>query len=116
PLKIPVLRLAVRAPDWDAVRLADFTEHELTPRLRRIPEVEAVWTFGASRPEAVVSVDRDVLAPLGLTLTDVREAIDEANTPATAGTLDYPGARSIPLQMRNQADSVSDLGSVMLMP
>lgn len=114
PLRIPVLRLAVQAPGWEAVRLADFLDRELAPRLRRIPAVEAVWTFGVPRPEVEVAVERDALAFLGLSLIDLREAIDEANTPRTSGLLESPGARSIPLQVDGQAQRASDLGAIVL--
>lgn len=114
PLSLPVMRLAVRAPEWDPVRLIDLVERELTPRLRRLPEVESVWTFGADRPEVEVSVDRDALAALGLSLGQVRRAIDDANGAASAGVLDNPGTRSMPVEVRGQSRSASDLSAVVL--
>lgn len=114
PLRIPVLRLAVQAPDWDAVRLADLIERELAPRLRQIPEVEAVWSFGAIRPEVEVAVDRELLASFGLSLTQVRQKIDQANSSLSAGTLDNPGVRSVPIQVGGQAEQASDLGNIVL--
>lgn len=114
PLKLPVLRLAVRADDWDAVRLADLVEQELTPRLRRLPEVEAVWSFGVARPEVEVAVDRDKLAVWGLSLSQVREAIEETTLPQGSGTLDSPGSRSLPFALEGQAQNLSELGKVVL--
>ncbi len=114
PLRIPVLRLAVSAPDWDAIRLADLIERELSPRLRQIPEVEAVWSFGEIRPEVEVAVDRDLLTAFGLSLTQVRQRIDQANSSLSAGTLDSPGARSLPVEVGGQAKRASDLGQIVL--
>lgn len=114
PLRIPVLRLAIQAPEWDSVRLSRVLERELTPRLRELSEVETVWLFGEARSEVEVAVDRDLLASLGLSLSELRAKLDSANFAQAAGTLDSPGARSIALQTVNQADSVDDLARLVV--
>lgn len=114
PLRIPVLRLAVRAPDWDPGVLANFIETELTLRLKRVPGVESVGTFGLPTQQVSVLVDRDAAAASGLSLTQIREAIDRANIGQSAGAL-YDGLTSLtPIQLDAQARTPSDLEKLVV--
>ncbi len=114
PLRIPVLRLAVTAPDWDPAVLANFLDTEMTARLRKVSGVESVGTFGLPRRQVSVLVDRDSAAFAGLGLVQVRDAIDRANSAQSAGTLHDALTRTTPVQLDAQARTAEDLESIVV--
>lgn len=114
PLKIPVLRLAVTARDWDPSALADFIDTELTARLKRVPGVESVETFGLPGRQVSVLVDRDAAADAGLGIVDVRDAIDRSNSAQNAGALHDALTRTTPVQLDAQAQTAEDLESIVV--
>jgi HAE1 family hydrophobic/amphiphilic exporter-1 len=114
PLRIPVLRLAVKAPSWDPAVLASFIETELTGRLKKVGGVESVWTFGSPRQQISVLVNRDNAAAAGLGLVQVVEAIDAANSAQSAGALHDVLTRTTPVQLDAQARTAADLESIVV--
>lgn len=114
PLRIPVLRLAVRAPDWDASTLSRFLELELTSRLKRVAGVETVSIFGLPRQQVSVLVDRGAAAAAGLSLSQVREALDKANTARSAGALHDALSRVTPVTLDAQARTTQELEGLVV--
>jgi HAE1 family hydrophobic/amphiphilic exporter-1 len=72
PLNIPVVSVAVTAPEWDKDRLRQFCDNEMVNRLKTIPDVYSVMAFGGYRRQLQVVVDRDRLAQYGLSVLDAR--------------------------------------------
>jgi len=87
PLNIPVVSVAVTAPDWDKVKLREFCDNEMVNRLKTVPDVYSVMAFGGYRRQLQVIVDRDRLAQYGLSILDVRDAIDRNNVSRPGGTV-----------------------------
>ena len=87
PLNRPVLTLALRGEGWDPVRLRDFADNTLVDRLKQVPDVQAVSIFGGYRRQLQVIVDREKLAAYGLSILQVRDAIDRNNLSKGAGVL-----------------------------
>lgn len=87
PLNRPVLTLALRGEGWDAVRLRDFADNILIDRLKQVPDVQAVSIFGGYRRQLQIIVDREKLAAYGLSILQVRDAIDRNNISKGAGVL-----------------------------
>lgn len=111
PLNLPVLRVAARAPNWEPSGLARFLETEVAMRLRQVPGVDSVQLFGQARPEVQVVADREALASQGLTLLDVRRALEQAWRAEGQGWLRDVG-RSQPVV----APPVSDLEKLAVGP
>ncbi|MEA5625204.1 efflux RND transporter permease subunit [Nostoc sp. UHCC 0251] len=87
PLNRPVLTLALRGESWDSVRLRDFADNILVDRLKQVPDVQAVSIFGGYRRQLQIIVDREKLAAYGLSIVQVRDAIDRNNVSKGAGVL-----------------------------
>ncbi|PHJ67322.1 acriflavine resistance protein B [Nostoc linckia z18] len=87
PLNRPVLTLALRGSGWDPVRLRDFADNILVDRLKQLPDVQAVSIFGGYRRQLQIIVDREKLAAYGLSILQVRDAIDRNNISKGAGVL-----------------------------
>lgn len=92
PLNLPILSLSLTGSGWDPVRLREFADNEVVNRLKTVKDVYSVVTFGGYRRQLQVVVDRNKLAAYGLSILDVRSAIDRNNVSRSGGTLTYgPG-------------------------
>ncbi len=90
PLNLPVLTLSVHgdpAQGWDMAKVREFADNSVVRRLKTVQDVYAVVPFGGYRRQLQVIIDRDKLAAYGLSILEVRNAIDRANVSATGGTV-----------------------------
>ncbi|MEO0870156.1 MAG: efflux RND transporter permease subunit, partial [Cyanobacteria bacterium J06642_11] len=87
PLNRPVLTLALRGENWDPLQLREFADNTLVDRLTQVEDVQAVSIFGGYRRQLQIIVDRQKLAAYGLSIVQVRDAIDANNISQSAGTL-----------------------------
>jgi HAE1 family hydrophobic/amphiphilic exporter-1 len=90
PLNLPVLSLSLTgdpAKGWTPARLREFADNTVINRLKTISTVSSVVPFGGYRRQLQVIVDRGKLAGYGLSILDVRNAIDRSNVSRPAGTL-----------------------------
>ena len=81
PLNLPVLTLSLRGdPEkgWTLERLRDLADNQIINRFRRrhIETFLQCRPFGGYRRQLQVQVDRDKLASFGISILDVRDAID----------------------------------------
>lgn len=95
PLNLPVLTFNLTAPDWDPVRLRELADNEITNRLKKVPDVWSIYSFGGYKRQLQVLVNRNRLAGYGLSILDVRDAIDRQNVAKPAGRLSYGSGESI---------------------
>ena len=87
PLNRPVLTLALKAEGWDRVKLREFADNALVDRLTSVQDVQSVFITGGYRRQLQVIVDRQKLAAYGLSILQVRDAIDNNNVSKGAGVL-----------------------------
>ncbi|MFG6098824.1 efflux RND transporter permease subunit [Leptolyngbyaceae cyanobacterium CCMR0082] len=87
PLNRPVLTLALKGENWDPLQLREFADNALVDRLTQVEDVQAVSIFGGYRRQLQIIVDREKLAAYGLSIVQVRDAIDANNISQSAGTL-----------------------------
>ncbi|BAY66413.1 AcrB/AcrD/AcrF family protein [Calothrix brevissima NIES-22] len=104
PLNRPVLTLALRGEGWDAIRLREFADNTLVDRLNQLEDVQSVYIFGGYKRQLQVIVDRQKLAAYGLSILQVRDAIDRNNISKGAGVL-TKGDREILVRTNEQAIS-----------
>lgn len=96
PLNIPILTLSVTHPHWDPMRLREFCDNEVVNRLKQSAAgIYSVSVFGGYRRQLQVIVDRNKLAAYGLSILDVRDALDRYNVSQPAGTLTHGAHESI---------------------
>jgi len=90
PLNLPILTLSLRgdpAKGWDMTRVRELADNTVVARLKAVSDVYSVVVFGGYRRQLQVVVDRGKLAAYGLSLLDVRNAIDRFNVSRSAGTI-----------------------------
>jgi len=90
PLNLPVLSLADHGdPEqgWDMAKVREFADNTMVRRLKSIRDVYSVVPFGGYRRQLQVVVDRNKLASYGLSILEVRNAIDRVNVSASGGTV-----------------------------
>ena len=109
PLNRPVLTLALRGDGWDPVRLREFADNTLVDRLSQVEDVQAVSVFGGYRRQLQVVVDRQKLAAYGLSILQVRDAIDVNNVSKGAGLL-TKGDREILVRSDERALNAQGVG------
>lgn len=89
PLNLPVLSFALTgdaAKGWDLPRLRELADNQLLNGFKAAhPSVYTVSTFGGYRRQLQIRVDRDKLAAVGLSILDVRDAVDQNNVAKSAG-------------------------------
>lgn len=90
PLNLPILTLSIEgdeAQGWDMAKVREFTDNTVVRKLKGVQDVFAVVPFGGYRRQLQVIVDRSRLSGYGLSILDVRNAIDRANVSASGGNL-----------------------------
>ncbi len=95
PLNIPILNIHLQGQGWDKVKLREFADNEVINRLKRVKNVYSVVPFGGYHRQMQVIVDRDKLAAYGLSLTDVKMALDKYNVSRSGGLMTSPAGESI---------------------
>lgn len=113
PLNIPILSLNVTgdpAQGWDLIRVREFANNEALNKLKAVEDVYAVVPFGGYRRQLQVVVDRDRLASFGLSITDVRDAIDRFNVTQTAGVVTNGDHEAI-VRVNSRATSAVDIAN-----
>ncbi len=89
PLNLPVLALSLTGDatkGWTLPRLRQLADNEILNRLKTSHKsIYTVSTFGGYRRQLQVKVDRDKLKSYGLSILDVRMAVDKYNVAKSAG-------------------------------
>lgn len=110
PLNLPVLTYNLTAPGWDPVRLRELADNEITNRLKKVPDVWSIYSFGGYKRQLQVLVNRNKLAAYGLSILDVRDSIDRQNVAKPAGRLTYGSNESI-VRVDTLAQGASQVGN-----
>jgi len=74
-------------PDIEAYRFGEFAEESIVASFERIPGVSRANVFGGREREMKIVIDPPRLAAHGLTILDVRRALQEENNNVSAGDL-----------------------------
>lgn len=91
--------------------LADWVVRQ---RLLTIPGVAQVFTMGGGRKQFQVLVDPDALLRYGVTLDDVKTAVEQSNRNATGGYLDRQGPNEFLVRALGRVQTVEDLEKVVV--
>ena len=113
PADAPILTLAVSAPNLPMTQVHDLVENRIAMRLSQVTGVGLVSIAGGQRPAVRVQVQPQALAAAGLSLEDVRNAINLANVNMAKGGFDGP-ARASSLDANDQMRSPQDYERLVL--
>lgn len=108
PTIFPVLGLALTSDNLDPATLRQIAETKLRPALTTIPGVAGVDILGSSPREFAVSIEPAQLNALGITLTDVANALAGENSVIGVGRVEDQHRLYLVL-VDNQIATIEDL-------
>lgn len=113
PADAPIMTLAVSADEMPLTQIHDLVENRLAMRLSQVSGVGLVAIAGGQRPAVRVQVNPQALAAAGLSLEDVRNAINLNNVNMAKGNLDG-AARASSLDANDQLRSPKEYAQLVL--
>ncbi|GGZ26897.1 efflux RND transporter permease subunit [Asticcacaulis endophyticus] len=113
PADSPVLILTINDPYMDLTQLSDMADVNLARQINQLPGVGEVRIFGAQKPAIRIGAQPDRLASYGLTMQDLRTALQEASVNRAKGTV--PGRNTLSTFATNdQIFSAEDYQNVII--
>jgi HME family heavy-metal exporter len=98
----------------DPLELRTLADWVVRQRLLTIPGVSQVFTMGGGRKQFQVLVDPDAMLRFGVTLHDVKQAVENSNENATGGYLDEQGPNELLVRALGRVQSIEDLQKVVV--
>ncbi len=87
PANAPIMMLAITSDTYDKGKMYDIADSILAQKLAQIDGVGQVHTWGSSRPAVRVQLNPHLLNAMGLSITDVATALQNANAHQAKGAL-----------------------------
>ncbi|MCK5716895.1 MAG: efflux RND transporter permease subunit, partial [Thiomargarita sp.] len=115
PSQIPILTLAVSSQLRDAVELRTWVDKQLSQWLINLPGVAAAEVGGGFIREIHILPDQHRLMSLGLTVTDVINALKEDNVERASGRL-YMPTQEMSTRVQGRWQSVDEIANVRVGP
>lgn len=100
--------------ETDPLELRTLGDWVVRQRLLTIPGVAQVFTMGGGRKQFQVLVDPDAMLRFGVTLHDVKQAVQNSNENATGGYLDEQGPNELLVRALGRVQSIDDLQKVVV--
>jgi len=113
PADTPVLVVRLSSPSVSLSDLNDYAENLLSPNLSTISGVAQIIVYGAKRYAVRVQVRPDSLGNRNLTMDDVANAINKANSNTPVGVLDGP-RQSITIYANPQLVRPEEFGNLII--
>lgn len=98
----------------DPLEMRTIGDWVVRQRLLTIPGVSQVFTMGGGRKQFQVLVDPDAMLRYGVTLHDVKQAVQNSNANATGGYLDQQGPNELLVRALGRIQTVEDLEKVVV--
>ena len=103
----------------DSLFISNYATLEITDPLTRVDGVGSITVFGSRDYSMRVWLDPDRLQSLGLTASDVTNALQGQNIQVASGVLDqppvsHPGAFQIAVQTLGRLDNPDEFGSIVV--
>ncbi|QPB18915.1 efflux RND transporter permease subunit [Rhizobium sp. 007] len=90
PADSPILTLAMTSDTLPLTKVDDYAENVLAQRISEVSGVAQVSIFGQQKPAVRIQVDPNKIAALGLSLEDIRTAIDANTSNGPKGEIQAP--------------------------
>ena len=98
----------------DPLELRTLGDWVVRQRLLTIPGVSQVFTMGGGRKQFQVLVDPDAMLRYGVSLREVKQAVQNSNENATGGYLDEQGPNELLVRALGRVQSIEDLQKVVV--
>ncbi|MBI3413973.1 MAG: efflux RND transporter permease subunit [Verrucomicrobia bacterium] len=109
---VPVLSISVAAAR-DLKEITYLADKQIKQNLETVPDVGAVNIVGARTRAVQVAVDIDRLRAYGLTIEDVRGALEQQNIEVPGGRLEQ-GSRELVVRTLGRMDNVHDFNDLIV--
>ena len=96
------------------LKLRTIADWVVRQRLLTIPGVSQIFVVGGDRMQFQVLIDPDALRRLGVTLDEVKQALQESNLNATGGYLDQIGPEELLVRGLGRVTSTEDLEKLVI--
>jgi HAE1 family hydrophobic/amphiphilic exporter-1/multidrug efflux pump len=83
----PIVTMTVQSETKDALQLSDYAENVIAERLQTIPGVSSVQIWGQKRYSMRIWIDPVKLTSYGVTVSDIRNALNSQNVELPSGKL-----------------------------
>ncbi|ACO74276.1 acriflavin resistance protein [Laribacter hongkongensis HLHK9] len=113
PADAPILTLAVTSATLPATELVDLVDTRVSQKIAQVSGVGQVNLNGALKPAVRIQVNTVALAARGLTLEDIRTAVNAANVNQAKGELDS-ATRARIIDANDQLKSPDDYRRIVL--
>lgn len=113
PSQIPVYEAAFSSSTRDLISLREWAEYRLQPQLLTIEGIASVDVSGGLVREIQVVLDQERLRSYGLTVSQVNDALREANQDVAAGRVSSP-TRELVGKTSGKFRSIEDVAGVLL--
>ena len=100
--------------ETDALELRTLADWVVRQRLLTIQGVSQVFTMGGGRKQFQVLVDPDAMLRYGVSLHQVKKAVQDSNQNATGGYLDEQGPNELLVRALGRVQSIEDLQKVVV--
>ena len=113
PADPAIITLAVMSDAMPMTRLEDLVDTRLAQKISQLSGVGLVTLSGGERPAVRVQVNPKALAAAGLTLADIRSAINTANVNGAKGSFDGP-ERASTIDANDQLASAEEYAQTII--
>jgi hydrophobe/amphiphile efflux-1 (HAE1) family protein len=113
PSQMPIYEVAFSSSTRDLVSLRDWVEYRLRPQLLTIEGVASVDVSGGLQREVQVALDQERLRSYGLTVSQVIDALRQANQDVAAGRVASP-TREIVGKTAGKFQNVAQIQGLLL--
>jgi len=100
--------------ETDALELRTLADWVVRQRLLTIQGVSQVFTMGGGRKQFQVLVDPDAMLRYGVSLQQVKKAVQDSNQNGTGGYLDEQGPSELLVRALGRVQSIEDLQKVVV--
>lgn len=98
----------------DPIELRTQADWVIRQRLLTIPGVAQVFTMGGGRKQYQVLIQPESLAQYGVTLAQIRQALENSNENATGGYLDQQGPNELLVRGLGRIQSVDEMQKIVV--
>jgi multidrug efflux pump len=113
PADAPILTLAITSDTMPLTQVQSIVDTRLAQKISQISGVGLVGLAGGQKPAMRIRADTQKLASYGLSLAQIRTAIDNANSNSAKGSFDGPN-RSYQINANDQLETVDDYKSLIV--
>jgi len=113
PADTPVLTLAVTSPTLPLPDVRDLIDLRVAQKIAQVSGVGLVSIAGGQRPAVRIQTDPEVLIAYGLSMSEIRQAVNNANVHQPKGNLDGP-KRSTTISANEQLRSIEDYENLIV--